>query len=435
MTGLESQVKSMHYNLTNTLNFQIHRWHELTDSQSDILRIVREIAYKPSSPPRSSPTTPAPSSMPSQSVDSALQPIQAKLSELSSSFETFKDQVHREWNVLREQIIAVLTHPSSEYTFLFDDAKKGESEPERVVMARSRGITINELTGEFIPLSTDASRFPPPPVSKKVAPLPKTPTAAPPVIERLALGKAGEAQRFHDERKRQVDEDHELALRIQEEEKAEYEREMAAKEKESGVGTETKREDVQGTQTLPPNKKPRIVRVTVTPQSKKVPETYYTIFRVDGTKASTLMSGIDKLHPDEWAQMIEVLPKSGRHVLALKAHLNLKWFAHQKQRSLQGEPKGVSTPTPGLPIEPGTVTELPELGMHYRNHLGRPLFVKASDLKKFKNEDLVVFLDIMKKVPSSLKFHDALKGEMQRRINIVKMMEKKKGAGVSGKVE
>ena len=145
------------------------------------------------------------------------------------------------------------------------------------------------------------------------------------------------------------------------------------------------------------------------------------------------MSGIDKLHPDEWAQMIEVLPKSGRHVLALKAHLNLKCLAHLKQRSHQGEPKEVSTPSPGLPMEPGTVIELPELGMFYRNHLGKLLFVKASDLKKFKNEDLVVFLDIMKKIPSSLKFHDVLKGEMQRRINMVKMAEMKKGAGVSGK--
>ena len=78
--------------------------------------------------------------------------------------------------------------------------------------------------------------------------------------------------------------------------------------------------------------------------------------------------------------------------------------------------------------------ELPEFGMFYQNFHGDTLFLKASDLKRYKSEDLFEFLKIMKRSPEALKFHDALKSEIQRRAIQVKREQEKKGVGASKKL-
>ena len=130
--------------------------------------------------------------------------------------------------------------------------------------------------------------------------------------------------------------------------------------------------------------------------------------------------------------MIEVLPKSRKHVLALKAHLRQKWLAFQQSKErLQGRLEEVHAPPPGLTGEPGTVVEFPELGMFYQNFHGDTLFLRASGLKHLKNENLIGFLKLMKRSPPAFKFHDLLKTKVQRRAIQVKKEEEKKGAGSS----
>ena len=145
---------------------------------------------------------------------------------------------------------------------------------------------------------------------------------------------------------------------------------------------------------------------------------------------TTTLSVIYKFHPDEWAQILEALPKSGKYVLALRDHVRRMLSEYQR---LQGRLGRVYQPPPSLSGEPGTVKEFPELGMWYQNFHGQILFVKASELKKHPRENLFNFLKVMKRFGEAIKFHDALKSEIQRRDIQVKKEQEKKGAGASKK--
>ena len=159
--------------------------------------------------------------------------------------------------------------------------KKEESKQKADVKGKGKEIKNKEITTGKLQVSPLASSISPPRESSIVAP----PALVP---ERLALGKAGEAQRFYDERKKQIDEDHELALRLEREEQAELEKE---REKEESTGVkkkvlrkvgnveeedETQRKEDKEILSRPPNTKAKILKVSITPKSKKVPETLYT---------------------------------------------------------------------------------------------------------------------------------------------------------------
>ena len=102
-------------------------------------------------------------------------------------------------------------HPDSEFAFLFDDDKKGEKntkgkgkkKQKKEVKGKGKAIKIAEPTGGQLQLSTRASSIAPPPAP-----------------ERLALVKAGEAQKLYEDRQKQIHDDHELALMLEREEQA-----------------------------------------------------------------------------------------------------------------------------------------------------------------------------------------------------------------------
>ena len=131
------------------------------------------------------------------------------------------------------------------------------------------------------------------------------------------------------------------------------------------------------------------------------------------------MNRVNMLHPDEWAQMIEVLPKSGKHVLALKSLLRQKWLAFQmKKEATQGKLGDVFKPPPGIIGEPGTVIEHPELGVFYHNYHGDLMFQRASEFHRLSDEDLFGFSSII---------------ELKMRVELRRKEEMKKGAGSSKK--
>ena len=109
------------------------------------------------------------------------------------------------------------------------------------------------------------------------------------------------------------------------------------------------------------------------------------------------------LHPDEWFQMLEALPKSGKHVNNLKVLLQQKWVAYQRKReAAQGRLGDVFRPPPGITGDPGTVIEHPELGVFYHNFHGELTFQRASEFHRLSDEDLFRFIGIL--IPCSLGF-------------------------------
>ena len=141
-----------------------------------------------------------------------------------------------------------------------------------------------------------------------------------------------------------------------------------------------------------------------------------TILRANQLRETIDMNQVNLLHPNEWAQMIEVLPKSGKLVLNLKVLLRQKWVAYQRRREVvQGILEDVFRPPPGITGEPGIVIEHPELGVFYHNFHGELIFQRASEFHRLSDEDLFWFTGIL--IPSSLglKFHDLIIIELNKR--------------------
>ena len=181
---------------------------------------------------------------------------------------------------------------------------------------------------------------------------------------------------------------------------------------------------------MPANLKSKIISVSITPKSKKVLKTIITIIRANQVRETTDLNNVNLFHPDEWAQMIEVLPKSGKHLLALKNHLRQKWLAYQmKKETAQGRLGDVFKPPPGVVGEPGTVIEHPELGVFYQNYHGDLMFQRALELQRLNNEDLFGFTKLLKPSPPAFKLHDLLMAELKRRADLIKKEEVKKGVG------
>ena len=197
---------------------------------------------------------------------------------------------------------------------------------------------------------------------------------------------------------------------------------------------EAKQKEDQEIIQMPRNSKSKITNVYITPKSKKVPEMLVTILRANQLRETIDMNQVNLLHLDKWAQIIEVLPKSGKHVLNLKALLQQKWLAYQRKReALQGRLEDVFRPPPGIAGEPGTVIEHPQLGVFYHNYHGDLMFQRASEFHRLSDEDLFGFTGILKPCSLGLKFHDPIIIELKKRAEQRRQEELKKGAGTSKK--
>ena len=58
---LETELKDLHHNMGESISYQTARSHELLSGQSTILKFLREVAFKPPSPPHphAIPSTPS----------------------------------------------------------------------------------------------------------------------------------------------------------------------------------------------------------------------------------------------------------------------------------------------------------------------------------------------------------------------------------------
>ena len=84
------------------------------------------------------------------------------------------------------------------------------------------------------------------------------------------------------------------------------------------------------------------------------------------------------MNPDEWLQMIEMLPRSGKHVNDLRTQLQRKWVALQQQREAEhGRLSDIFRTPPGITGSHGSVIEHPEHGVFYVNSLGDLMFQRV----------------------------------------------------------
>ena len=233
-----------------------------------------------------------PSTLTHQAIQNALKPLTAQLSKIKSDVKSSKDKLKSDWYILKSQMMDII-HPASKFASMIDDAKKGEKgdnqkvkgkkKEKKEVKGKGKGIKIAEPTGGKIQTSVRASSIEPEPAS-----------------DRLTLAKAGEAQKYYEDKQKQIQEDHELALMLEKEEEAELQKEKEkekAKLKDDNTKSpkpntkkkvlrkvrdieeedEAKRKEEQEIIQMPRNFKSKITNVSITPKSKKVLEMLITI--------------------------------------------------------------------------------------------------------------------------------------------------------------